>query len=326
MSLDPRVAGFLEERGKEARVEALSGDASTRCYFRVREAGKTAVLALYPEPFVTAELPFFSLRGLFSRFGLPVPEIRDDDGPRGILLLEDLGDDTLQDVMQRGGDPARFYGVALEQIATLQREGARASETDAPCFSLAFDTEKLSFELHYFLKHFVEGLRGCELSESERGAVSEAFHALSQEIASWPRVVCHRDFHSRNLMPRDGVLYWIDFQDARMGPATYDLASLLNDSYVDLPEGFVLESAEAFRRRALPGEDRETFVRRFEIVSVQRTLKALGTFGYMVKVRGKTVYLPSIPRALASARRNLARRAELAALRRVLAPHIEEFE
>jgi hypothetical protein len=146
------------------------------------------------------------------------------------------------------------------------------------------------------------------------------------EIASWPRVLCHRDYHSRNLMLHQGALHWIDFQDARMGPATYDLASLLRDSYVDVPEPLVADLAEEFRQKALPGEPREVFLRRFGLMSVQRNLKALGTFGYMASVRGNPVYLPYIPRTLASARRNLARHPELASLWEALAGHIEELQ
>ena len=108
----------------------------------------------------------------------------------------------------------------------------------------------------------------------------------------------HRDFHSRNLMSHQDALYWIDFQDARMGPAHYDLASLLRDSYVELDEEFVADLAEEFRQRAVPGESRDTFLRRFELMSIQRNLKALGTFGYMGAVRGSRVYLPYIPRTL----------------------------
>jgi hypothetical protein len=94
---------------------------------------------------------------------------------------------------------------------------------------------------------------------------------------------------------------------------------------VDLPEEFVAERLEEFRQRAAPGEGREVFQRRFELTSVQRNLKALGTFGYMATVRGNEVYLPYVPRTLAHARRNLARHPELAGLWRVLARHVEEL-
>jgi N-acetylmuramate 1-kinase len=232
----------------------------------------------------------------------------------------------LQDLVAAGDDRARddLYREALDQLARLQRSAASDPQT-AGCFRTAFDVEKLSWELHYFLKHFVEGLRRRELSVEDRATLSAAFHRLAEDIASWPRVLCHRDFHSRNLMAHRGRLRWIDFQDARMGPATYDLASLLRDSYVDIPEAFVAERAEEFRQRALPGEARDLFLRRFELTSVQRNLKALGTFGYMAVVRGKPVYEQYVPRTLALARRNLGRYPELAAMHRVLANHIEEL-
>jgi hypothetical protein len=190
---------------------------------------------------------------------------------------------------------------------------------------VAFDIEKLSWELHYFEKHFLEGLRGCDLSVEDRATLAEGFHRLAAEIASWPRVLCHRDFHSRNLMLHKSTLYWIDFQDARLGHASYDLASLLRDSYVSLPEELVAALVEEFRRRTAPDEAPGAFERRFELMSVQRNLKALGTFGYMTVVRGTDVYLPYVPGTLQHARRNLARHPELRELRRVLARHLEEL-
>jgi len=241
----------------------------------------------------------------------PVPAIVETDGSRGILVLEDLGDSTLQEVLKEASASRgeALYREALDDLALLQREGERGPQR-APCFQIAFDIEKLSWELHYFLKHFVEGLRGADLTVEDRATVSEGFHGLAAEIASWPRVVCHRDFHSRNLMLHRDRLFWIDFQDARMGPVTYDLASLLRDAYVDVPEELLATLTEEFRQKAAPGESREVFLRRFELMCVQRNLKALGTFGYMATVRNNHVYLPYIPRTLAHARRNLARHIE----------------
>jgi aminoglycoside/choline kinase family phosphotransferase len=322
---------FVESRrGRAAagvEITPLSGDASTRRYFRVREGERTSVLALYPEAFVPEQLPFLIVRDLMAGFGLPVPAVIDHDGGRGIVVLEDLGDLTLQEALRDASAAERveLYEDALRGLATLQREAARA-ETAAVCFQIAFDLEKLTWELHYFLKHFVEGHRRCDLSVEDRATLAEAFHRLAEEIASWPRVLCHRDFHSRNLMRRTGRLHWIDFQDARLGPATYDLASLLRDSYVELDEDFVAARAEDFRARAIPHEDRDVFLRRFELMSVQRNLKALGTFGYMATVRANPVYLPYIPRTLAHARRNLARHPELDGLRRALARHLVELQ
>lgn len=332
--LDPAaetaVRRFLKDRAGApaggARIEAMAGDASTRRYFRVHGAGGTTVIALYPEPFDAATSPFVVVHGLLAGWGVPVPRILEADGARGVVWLEDLGDETLQ-TQVAGVDPnglRDFYRQALDQLVRLQREAAQGS-LGASCFHIAFDFEKLSWELHFFWKHFLEAFRGADLSVEDRASVADGFHRLAAEIASWPRVLCHRDFHSRNLMAHGGRLVWIDFQDARMGPATYDLASLLRDSYVDLPEEFVAERVEEFRQRAVPGESRDTFQRRFELMSIQRNLKALGTFGYMSTQRGSDVYLPYVPRTLANARRNLVRHPELSGLHRALARHLEEL-
>jgi N-acetylmuramate 1-kinase len=332
MGADPMllVREFLNERrgpaAADIRVVPLSGDASTRRYFRLVEKGGTSVVALYPEPFVAEELTFLGVRTLLHGFGVPVPGVEEDDGPRGIVVLEDLGDLTLQEVLKDASEGSRdeLYRESLDQLALLHRESSQGSHR-APCFQIAFDIEKLSWELHYFLKHFVEGWRGADLTVEDRSILSEAFHTLAQEIASWPRVLCHRDFHSRNLMQHRGRLVWIDFQDARMGPATYDLASILRDAYVDVPEDLIVVLAEEFRQKAVPGESRDAFFRRFDLMCVQRNLKALGTFGYMATVRGNTVYLPYMPRTLAHVRRNLERYPELSGLRRALGRHIEEL-
>jgi aminoglycoside/choline kinase family phosphotransferase len=324
---DHLIEEYLADRGRgTARVTPLSGDASTRRYFRVVEDGSSRVLALYPEPFEPEGLSFLRMRDLLDGYGLAVPAIVDVDGPRGIVLQEDLGDRTLQEILKETGDGRReeLYREAVDDIVTLQRKSGEGAQR-ADCFRIAFDIEKLSWELHYFLKHFVEGHRRRELTVEDRATLSEAFHVMSQEIASWPRTLCHRDYHSRNLMRHRERLFWIDFQDARMGPATYDLVSLLKDAYVDVPEEMSEALAERFRQRAVPGESREIFRRRLELMAVQRTLKALGTFGYMATVRQNPVYLPYIPRTLAHARRILSRYPELERLWRTLGSHVEEL-
>jgi aminoglycoside/choline kinase family phosphotransferase len=264
---------------------------------------------------------------LLLDYGIPVPRIRAVDGPRGVVLQDDLGDVSLQRALEQTGEDARLdrYREALGQIARLQQESGRGPR-DAACFSLAFDVEKLMWELDYFLTHFIGGLRCVRLDDVERAELREAFHALCREIASWPRVLCHRDFHGANLMWHSDALHWIDFQDARMGPATYDVASLLRERFAPLPDEAVLELAESFRSQALPAEPRNVFARRLGLVTIQRTLKALGTFGFMATVRGHSVYLSFVETALSNARRELARQSGTEALRRALSFHIEELQ
>lgn len=325
-----RIADFLGERfgpdAARAEVSPLSGDASTRSYFRVTLPGRRFVVALYPEPFDPERAPFFAVHALLERWGLPVPAVHGADGARGIALLEDLGDVTLQERQRCAGAAERetLYRQALAGLVKLQAAAA-SSDRRGVCFDVAFDVEKLAWELHYFEKHFLEGWRRCDLSAEDRATLAEGFHGLATEIAGWPRVLCHRDYHSRNLMWQAGQLRWIDYQDARMGPVTYDLASLLRDSYVSLDEDLVARLLAEYQEAVAAGEGRESFLRRFELTCVQRNLKALGTFGYQASVRGCRVYLDYVPRTLRLARRNLERYPELAGIARVLARHVEEY-
>ncbi len=329
-ALDIRLSEYLRTRkgaGAHLQVEALSGDASTRRYFRVRpKEGASSIVALYPDPFDATATPFYTVGEALIQMGLPVPRLLDHDGALGIYEQEDLGDLTLQHVLPGASAEQKvdFYREAIDEIVTAQREAPKVPQR-AICFHTAFDLEKLSWELHYFEKHFLELHRRVDFSVEDRSKLAEAFHALAAQIASWPRVLCHRDYHSRNLMRHQGRLFWIDYQDARMGPATYDLASLLRDSYVTLDEDFVSDRAEEFRQKGVPGETRETFQQRFELMSIQRNLKALGTFGFMAVVRNNPVYLPYIPGTLAHVKRNLSRHPELASLASVLRLHLEEL-
>ena len=138
-------------------------------------------------------------------------------------------------------------------------------------------------------------------------------------------MLCHRDYHSRNLMVFDDTLHIIDFQDARMGPDTYDLVSLLRDSYVDLPERTVDELIAYFLALGGRAGDLASFRPRFDLMALQRNLKALGTFGYQTTARRNTVYIQYIPRTLRYARENLLKYERFARLRDLLAPHVEEF-
>jgi aminoglycoside/choline kinase family phosphotransferase len=148
---------------------------------------------------------------------------------------------------------------------------------------------------------------------------------LVRTLAQEPRVLCHRDYHSRNLMLSDGRLWIIDFQDARMGPDTYDLASLLRDSYVDISEEDVDELLAYFLALAGRSGEAEDFRRRFDEMALQRNLKALGTFGYQTTARANAVYIQYIPRTLRYARQQLHKYPRFAALRDLLARYVEEF-
>ncbi|MBI4478344.1 MAG: phosphotransferase, partial [Acidobacteria bacterium] len=349
-----RVLDYLDQAaiGRDVtKVLPLTGDASDRRYFRaIRPGHESVVIALHAGPFDFTTLPFARVAELLDRMQLPVPTILDHAGALGILAVQDLGDVTLQ--AHLGAGPATehmaLYRRAVEFIEVLQRRGeelgpalsvagpalsAVEGSPAYPPYAIAFDEQKLTWELDFFLKHFVEAYRGASIAAPIRDAVRNECQVIVRELAAEPRVLCHRDYHSRNLMLKGGELYIIDFQDARMGPDTYDLASLLRDSYVDLGEEAVTDLIAYFlalkdrSRGAAPREtaqEARTFRARFDVMALQRNLKALGTFGYQT-TRGNTVYIQYIPRTLTCVRANLARHPRFEKLRRLLASLVEEL-
>ena len=150
---------------------------------------------------------------------VPVPRILGHSNELGVIALEDLGDVTLQAHLGAASPSEHdaLYREAVMLIQVLQQRGAELTSNDYIPYRIAFDVEKLTWELQFFVKHFLEGYRGVSLDGRERAALVEEFAMIAEELAGESRVLCHRDYHSRNLMLHDGRLYIIDFQDARMG-------------------------------------------------------------------------------------------------------------
>jgi len=330
IQLRERIDQYLRDTGlagRNARVVPLTGDASDRRYFRIIPAdGPSIVLALHAGPIEFATLPFANVAQLMQAIPLPVPAVLGHSDPLGILALQDLGDVTLQAHLGAASpaEHAALYRQAVALVEQLQRRGAELAGDQHLPYRIAFDVEKLTWELEFFVKHFVEGYRGVRLSAADREALKDEWSAIVRELASEPRVLCHRDYHSRNLMLSDGSLYIIDFQDARLGPDTYDLVSLLRDSYVDIADRELEELIAYFL--ALKGiGDAEEFRRRFDLMALQRNLKALGTFGYQTLTRQNSVYIQYMPRTLRYARTNLARYPRFDRLRELLSGHVDEL-
>ncbi|CAN5823366.1 phosphotransferase [soil metagenome] len=326
-----RIEGYLNRSGLAAqspRVVPLTGDASDRRYFRVMlPDSPSIVLALNATAFAFDTLPFVNVARLLAEMPVPIPRVIGHADDLGVLALEDLGDVTLQAHLgaATAAEHAALYRQSVALIATLQRRGAELSSAEYLPYSVAFDVEKLTWEMDFFIKHFLEAYRGVLLAADARKALRAELGVLVEMLASEPRVLCHRDYHSRNLMLHDGRLYIIDFQDARMGPDTYDLVSLLRDSYVDLAEQTVDELLAYFL--ALKGDSgkEEDFRHRFDLMALQRNLKALGTFGYQTTARRNPVYIQYIPRTLRYVRNDLDLLPQFGKLRELLATHVEAF-
>ena len=325
--MEPRLEQYLAEQhlgDRTLKVMPLTGDASDRRYFRVLlKDAKPIVLALHAGPIDYAAMPFVAIAKLLSEVPVPVPAILHHSDRLGVIGLQDLGDVTLQAHLgaATASEHDGLYRQAVDFIARMQERGEALRSDAYPPYRIAFDVEKLMWELEFFVKHYLLAYKGAAPNDAQREALRNEWSAIVNELASEPRVLCHRDYHSRNLMLHDGSLYIIDFQDARMGPDTYDLVSLLRDSYVDLSQQQVdglIAYFLALKSGDAPAEDE--FRRRFDLMALQRNLKALGTFGYMTTSRNNTVYIQYIPRTLAYVKANLAKYPRFARLQGLLDP------
>ena len=311
-------------------LDPLAGDAGNRRYFRVRQGNSYILMQLAdPEGFkqseeaVTGEvaideLPFLNLQRYLAAAGIPVPELIATDMAAGLVLLEDLGDLSLMQSID--GAPreeiAAHYRAAIDILLRLQR----GTPLDNGCVAAHRDyTEALLlWEFDHYVEYGIEALRGASLPAATRNELGARFAALARRIARQPPVLVHRDYHSRNIMVRpDGSLSLIDFQDALMGPPTYDLASLLWDPYVTLPEGLAGELTSYFLSQD-PEAKRDGFEPLLALTALQRLFKAAGRFVYIDRVKGNPGFLADIPACLARSATILAEVPELADLRDIL--------
>jgi aminoglycoside/choline kinase family phosphotransferase len=216
-----RIDQYLSETGLAARgakVVPLTGDASDRRYVRILlRDGPSQVLAVYPQAFDVDQLPFANVARLMAAMPVPVPAILGHSNALGVLALEDLGDVTLQAHLgaASAGEHKALYRQAVALVDTMQTRGRDLTSGAYLPYGIAFDVEKLSWEMQFFLKHFLEAYKGAVLTAAERAALLEEFGRMVEELAAEPRVLCHRDYHSRNLMLHHGQLYIIDFHAAR---------------------------------------------------------------------------------------------------------------
>ena len=294
-----RIAHYLDEHGaKTDDVVALTPDASTREYFRIPWQKGTAVAAVYPDPFDAAVHPYLDVTGLFAKCNLPVPEVLDVDGDAGIIVQEDLGSRQLCQVFEEVSDDEResLLEQAIEIIARLQAATAVAYERDSIASRLAFDEPKLSWELNFFFEHYFGSYRKEEFTHGQTAELKAELNDIAAELAAVPRVLCHRDYHTANLMlDKAGKVRVVDHQDARMGPASYDLVSLLMDRQPETPSLAEVRAHRLFfldarRRYGLDAIDPDDFSKEFRLMTIQRGLKAVGTFSCQTAVFGRGAF------------------------------------
>lgn len=288
--------------GAPFQYAAMPGGASTRRYFRVHlKAGATAVAMFVPEGGRPEEVqklidhvrwPFLEVRDLLAARGVDVPSILAEDCPRGWILLEDLGDDTLANYLIKSpGEKPVLYTRAVTDLARAQSALA-ALPADSVVGSRAFDEELLRWEIDHFREWGLDA-RGKKLSAEDRATFDAIADRLARRISAWPRGFTHRDYQSRNLMVRpNGKICWIDFQDALLGPRVYDLVALLNDSYQEFDRAFVeARLGEFAQAMGYADSERAQLVHEFDYVTVQRKLKDAGRFVFIDRVKENPSFL-----------------------------------
>lgn len=296
-----RIAAWHEKSGlRPESIAKLAGDASSRVYYRAYyELNRSAVIMLLSQPHTREEEKFIEIQEFMEALGLPVPRIYGHDSGHGLIVLEDLGDHLLETLVDDSDENRlrELYTEALDLLIELNLKTA-GEKSMCESFNPPFDQQKFTEELRFFVLHFLNGLLKIDLSTSAEAGLEAFFQQITLPLSREPRVFCHRDFHSRNLIFHKARLVMIDFQDARLGPAQYDLSSLLRDSYVALPEYLVDELVDRYQQGIGGGCNRlgSQFRYLFDVMSLQRNIKALGTFGYQISVRGADRYLSSIPR------------------------------
>ncbi len=351
--LQPILNSIVGTSVKDAAVLRLPGDASNRTYYRVSWKGDTlpvsAILMVLSEPesfkaseeavsgvaSPITELPFINIHRHLQSCHIPVPKIFHYAQEKGWILLEDLGDILLSDVVEKqpldGTQVFSIYQKAIDTLIHIQQFATPTSLIPTLAHSRSFDQPLFVWEFDHFIEYGIEKRgEGILISQKDRNLIRAVFSDIALRLATLPQVFTHRDYHSRNLMVQSDAICVIDFQDALMGPREYDLASLLRDSYIDLPEQIIdrliLYYIERWEDETGETIQKETFREFFDLISIQRNLKAAGRFVYIDQVKKNPKFLPYVPKTLAKVKRNLEKHKRLKPLLALLSKYVQELQ
>lgn len=281
-------------------IKPASGDASFRRYFRISLDDGSTHIAMDAPPEKESCDSFVAIGRMLRELGLNVPEILQEDHDNGFLLLGDLGQTLYLDVLE-DDNVEQHYGDAMSALIVMQ---ASCDASGLP----AYDHQLLMREMELFREWLLKQKLAVDLTGEDNRVLDEVFEVLAVNALEQPQVCVHRDYHSRNLMvvpdgstmPKPGIL---DFQDAVAGPITYDLVSLIKDCYIKWPREKVLGWANGYAGLCIEAgllrpDQKAQFVRWFDLMGVQRHLKAAGIFARLSIRDGKHGYLDDIPRTL----------------------------
>ena len=306
-------------------VRAASADASFRRYFRVDTAQGSCIVMDAPPDKENCE-PFVRIARLMLDAGLYAPRILAWDEPQGFMLLDDIGSQTMMDVIHRD-DPQANHGLYMRAVDAL----LMLQQSSRPGVLPAYDEALLQRELSLFPDWYLTQHRQLHIDSTQREMLDKTFQTIVQRNLAAPSVYVHRDFMPRNLMmphdPAEQRLGVLDFQDAVYGPITYDIASLMRDAFLTWEEDVVLDVTIRYWERARKlglmdfedwHNDFGAFYRAVEWMGLQRHLKVAGIFARLTLRDGKPKYLADAPRFINYIRSTASRYTELTPLLRLI--------
>ncbi|MGZ3794392.1 MAG: aminoglycoside phosphotransferase family protein, partial [Bdellovibrio sp.] len=275
--LNPFLSSALKSNAY--KVFSLAGDASNRRYYRIVMDNHSWVLMRW-EPFKPDNYPFLSVLNHFAKNAVHVPDVIAMSPNEGLVLLEDLGDLTLERKFweRQNQDAAMdFYQMAVDEVVKIHHQ-ATINKSDCTAFKIQFDTEKFLWEMNYGKDNLLSGILKFSFNEKTEREIADIFTNVCSRLDKEPKRIAHRDYHSRNLMIKLDKMSVIDFQDARLGPIQYDLVSLLRDSYVDMNDSMAKSLIEYYLQKSkefLPKDfSKDQFDEIYELQSIQRCFKA----------------------------------------------------
>lgn len=280
---------------KEYALSLLTGDASFRRYYRIQYHGKSWVVMDAPPEFESIS-PYINVANLLNIHGIHVPKIKAMNKAMGFIILEDLGDTLFLNILN-AESADQSYQQALDMLRVLQSIPTQSSRLKH------YNAESLSTELHLFIDWFCLKYLQLKLSQQETSQLTKIFKDIADEISQQPSCFVHRDYHSRNIMVANEQplqLSLIDFQDALIGPYTYDVVSLLKDCYIDWPYDQQQLWCHYYFDHCLFNKNRNfvQFMLDYHMCGMQRHLRVLGTFSRLYLRDGKNRYLADMPRII----------------------------
>jgi N-acetylmuramate 1-kinase len=306
-------------------IERLSGDASTRRYYRIRTDLDSYVVCLdNPQKDPNVKNEFIQIQKIFKKEKVRVPGVYHILREKGYILEEDLGDKTLLKELAgvvKKKDERLLYEKSIEEMINIH--SINYENYPEQTFSkLSFDVPKLMYEVNFSIDYFLKGFLTYKGDEKIDKILEKEFYEISQRIAKERKVVTHRDYHSRNIMIKEGQQVIIDFQDARLGIPQYDLASLLDDCYYKIDEenkNFLKKLYwENFAKPNVKISSYEDFEILYDYVAIQRIFKALGSFAFIYKQRKDERYLKHIGYSFENLRTFLSKYKRLNSLKTIL--------